>query len=266
MPAKAEPYSGIKTTPGAWDIFSLAWPMAAKAIFLTGTVVIDGWLVSSLGEAALAAMGLAAAIGGMALGVIFAFSHAMQIRTAQAFGTDDPVYAKSALGAGLAISLCIGMAGVMAIFALAGPLIEMLAPSAEVAAQAWSYLAVFTLVILLESVGQCLSSYFNGCGRTRLPLYGYCLSVPINITASIALIHGLWGLPALGVTGAAAGSVIAVAVQVGLFAFLLWRIDGHLLDVAGWRNGSFAETVRRHLKFSLPIAATFVSATLSTHV
>ena len=165
--------------------------MTIKATFLHGTVVIDGWLVSSLGEGAVAAMGLAAATAGMILGAIFAFSHAMQIRTAQAFGTADRIYLKSVLAAGLAISLTIGVVGVGVIFAVGNWIVFAMAPDATIAAQAWAYLAVFTCVILGEAVGQCLSSYFNGCGRTRIPLYGYCLSVPINILCSVALIHGL---------------------------------------------------------------------------
>lgn len=252
--------------PNARDVFSLAWPMTIKAVLLHGTIVIDGWLVSSLGEAALAAMGLAAAIGGIALGVIFAFSHAMQIRAAQASGTDDPVFLKSALASGLAISLSVGILGMGAIFAFGWPLINVLAPTADIADAAWSYLTVFSLVILFESMGQCLSSYFNGRGRTRLPLYGYCLSVPINIAASVALIHGLWGLPALGVTGAALGSAIGVAVQVSFFATRLLHLDRNLKAVVGWRHGTFGRTAARHLTFSLPIAATFISATFAGHV
>ncbi len=240
--------------------------MTIKAIFLHGTIVIDGWLVSSLGEVSLAAMGLAAAIGGITLGVIFAFSHAMQIRTAQASGTDDPVYLKSTLVCGLVISLSIGLLGIAAMYAAAPALILALASGPEVAAQSWAYLSVFTLVILCESVGQCLSSYFNGRGRTRIPLYGYCLSVPVNIGASVMLIHGLWGLPAFGVAGAAMGSALGVGVQVAFFALRLWQLDRPLAKVAGWRQQSFPQTLRRHLGFALPIATTFISATLATHV
>ncbi len=254
------------TSPGARQVFGLAWPMTIKAIFLHGTIVIDGWLVSSLGEASLAAMGLAAAIGGIVLGVIFAFSNAMQIRTAQASGTDDPVYLKSTLASGLIISLAIGLLGIVTLFVAARPLIDALASGPDVAAQSWSYLSIFTLVILFESVGQCLSSYFNGTGRTRIPLYGYCLSVPVNIGASVVLIHGLWGLPAFGVAGAAMGSALGVGVQVAYFVFRLWQGDRGLAQVQGWRQGSLAPTVRRHLSFALPIATTFVSANLSTHV
>ncbi|SEW45879.1 Na+-driven multidrug efflux pump [Cognatiyoonia koreensis] len=240
--------------------------MTLKALFLHGTVVIDGFLLSSLGEGALAAMGLAAALGGIVLGVIFAFSHAMQIRTAQAFGGGDQVFLKSVLASGLAVSLSIGIIGVALILIWGGTLIAALAPSQEIADQAQTYLSIFTIVILGEAIGQCIASFFNGCSRSKLPLYGYLLSVPINVLSSIALIHGLWGFPELGVAGAALGSAVAITVQTLFWSILLLRTNGHLRRVAGWHHTTFLLTVKRHLRFALPIAATFVSATLSTHV
>ncbi|MEM9230356.1 MAG: MATE family efflux transporter [Pseudomonadota bacterium] len=252
--------------PGARDVFTLAWPMTLKAVFLHGTVVIDGYLLSSLGEAALAAMGLAAATGGIALGVIFAFSHAMQIRTAQLFGTGDPVRLKSVLVGGLALSTGIGLLGVGAILTIGDALVTYLAPTQSIASDARTYLTIFAAVILAEAIGQCIASFFNGCGRSKLPLYGYCLSVPVNIVASVGLIHGLWGLPALGVAGAAMGSAIAISLQTVLWALLLLRLNGGLRKVAGWHHGTFGTTLKRHTVFSMPIAATFISATLATHV
>lgn len=252
--------------PGARQVFALAWPMTLKAIFLHGTVVIDGFLLSSLGEGALAAMGLAAALGGIVLGMIFAFSHAMQIRTAQAFGGGDPVFLKSVLASGMAVSLCIGVLGVALIFTVGGSLIAALAPTPDIAAQAQTYLSIFSIVILCEAIGQCIASFFNGCSRSKLPLYGYLLSVPINVTASIVLIHGYWGLPALGVAGAALGSAIAIFIQTVFWTVLLLRTNGHLARVKGWHHDTFVPTVKRHIWFALPIAATFISATMSTHV
>ena len=51
--------SDTLTTPGAAAVFHLAWPMILKAVFLHGTVVVDGLLVAPLGEIAIAAMGVA---------------------------------------------------------------------------------------------------------------------------------------------------------------------------------------------------------------
>jgi len=259
-------HTAPKPGPGARQVYELAWPMTLKAIFLHGTVVIDGFLLSSLGEGALAAMGLAAALGGIVLGVIFAFSHAMQIRTAQAFGGGDPVFLKSVLASGLTVSLSIGLLGVGVIHIWGGTLIGALAPTVEIAEQAQTYLSIFTIVILGEAIGQCIASFFNGCSRSKLPLYGYLLSVPINIASSIVLIHGMWGLPALGVAGAALGSAIAITVQTAFWSVLLLRTNGHLRRVAGWHHTTFVPTVKRHIRFALPIAATFVSSTLATHV
>jgi putative MATE family efflux protein len=240
--------------------------MTLKAIMLHGTVVIDAYLVSALGETSLAAMGLAAAIAGFVLGAILAFANAMQIRTAQAFGTGDPVFLKSALAAGMTISLAVGLIGLGLITGFGGRVINAMAPNPEVARQAIDYLAIFSLVILGEAVGQCLSSYFNGCGRTKLPLYSFCLSVPVNVATSIVLIYGYFGLPAFGVKGAAMGSAIAVCVQVGFLAVRWVQLDGHLRHVKGWRQANFTLTLRRHLGFALPIAATFFSATFATQV
>jgi len=252
--------------PEAKQVLTLAWPMTLKAIFLHGTVVIDGWLVSSLGEAPLAAMGLAAAIGGFVSGVLFAFSNALQIRTARAFGTKDPIFMKSVLASGLAAGLAIGLAGVAIILTFGKTLTGALAPNQAVAEQAWAYLSIFSIVILAEAVGQNLASHFNGCGRTKLPLYGYCLSVPVNILASVVLIHGYWGVPKFGVAGAAMGSGLAVMIQAVFLTFQVCRSDGHLRRVQGWHNGTFAKTLQRHLNFSWPIAATFVSANFAARV
>ena len=258
--------AGGHPAPGAGQVFSLAWPMTLKAIMLHGTVVIDGWLVSSLGEASLAAMGLAAALGGIVSGVIFAFSSALQIRTAQAFGTKDPVFMRSVLASGLALGLAIGVAGVIAIFAFGQIILSKIAPDAMVAADAWAYLSIFSFVILAEAIGQNLTSHFNGSGRAKLPLYGYLLSVPVNIFASVVLIHGYFGMPAFGVAGAAMGSALAIIIQTCFFTTVAWRTDRDLRQVKGWRNGTFAASLRRHVEFSWPIAITFVSANFASRI
>jgi len=252
--------------PGAGRVVSLAWPMTLKAMFLHGTVVIDGILVSSLGETSLAAMGLAAAIGGLTSGAIFAFSNALQLRTAQAFGTGDPVFRKSVLASGLVIGMGIGLLGVLVIIFFGQTFLRAMAPNPEIAEQAWSYLSVFAIVILAEAVGQNLASHFNGCGRTKLPLYGYCASVPVNILVSVLLIHGLWGTPALGIVGAAIGSALAVSLQALYLVYQLHRTDGALRNVVGWHNVTFTASVRRHVSFSWPIAVTFISANYAARV
>ncbi len=254
------------TAPSARHVFNLAWPMTLKAVILHGTVVIDAYLVSSLGETSLAAMGLAAALGGTVLGAGFAFSGAIQIRAAQANGARDMVFLKSVLASGLALSTTIGLFGLFLIWTLGPTLLSALAPDQVVADLAWTYLSIFSLVILGEAVGQSLSSFFNGCGQTKIPLVSFSLSLPINVASSVIFINGHFGLPAFGVSGAAMGSALAIGVQLVFLLTLLKLRHGHLRQVEGWHHGSFTMAFRRHFKFAAPIGATFFSATFASHV
>ena len=252
--------------PNAHTVWALAWPMAIKAVLLHGTVVIDGWLVASLGELQLASLGLAAALAGFPLGAILAFSHAMQIKTAQTFGRNDSAALKSVLLSGLSISLGVGLLLIGIIMLIDAPALVLLSPDPLITSFALNYLSVFFFFIFGEAVGQCLSSYFNGCGRTKIPLYSFCICVPVNILSSIILIHGHFGFPALGVVGAAIGSVFGVAVQLIFLIVMLYRTNRHFLNVKFANTFSFHLTTLQQLRFSLPIAATFMSATFSGRV
>ncbi|MEM7488150.1 MAG: MATE family efflux transporter, partial [Pseudomonadota bacterium] len=238
-------------------MLAIAWPMALKAVILQATIVIDAWLVAGLGETALAGLGLAAAVAGVALSAIFAFASALQIRTAQAEGTGDATFLRSTLGAGLAVSGAIGAVSAVFLLITGTPILTALAPVPEAADLASDYLRIFVLVILGEALGQVLSSHFNGRGRPKVPLVSFALSLPVNVALSAALIHGAGGLPEMGVAGAAWGSVVAVAIQVGVMAAVLWR-DGP--RATGWQGGGFGPALGRHLAFVAPIATTFLSA------
>ena len=258
--------AGATAIPNARDIYALAWPMTVKSVMLFGIVVIDTLLVAPLGEAAIAAMGIATAIGGIVLGVLGAFASATQIRLAQGAGAGDRVFLKSAFLAGTALNVAVALASLALVWLASGALIKGLAHDGWIAEQASRYLAIFSIVILGEAVGTCLSSYFNGSGETRLPLYAYAVGVPVNVAASYALIHGVGGAPELGVAGAAVGSAVATLLQLAILTAAMQRRTGWFADVSRWHEGSLGAAVRGHLRFSAPIAATFVSATLSINV
>lgn len=244
----------------------MAWPLGLKAIMLHGIVVIDAYLVSSLGEEALAAMGLAGSIVGIMLGILFAFSNATQIRVAQAFGSAKPVALKTAFYSGLLINLTATALGLVLVGLLGGRIISLFAHTPWIADQAMRYLGVFTIVIVSEAVGQCLSSHFNGCGKTKLPFYSYLIALPLNVAVSIILIHGYLGFPALGLMGAAIGSALASFVRVLYLGIKFVKVDRAYVHIPGWLNGTFWYATKRHLKFSMPIAATFVSMTIANSV
>lgn len=261
--ARPTPANNTMTTGG---LFGLAWPLGLKAMMLHGIIVIDAYLVSPLGENALAAMGLAGAIAGLLLGILFAFSSATQIRIAQAFGAAGPVALKTSFLCGLAINVVMVGIGLIGVIAFGDQVVAAFAHSTWIADNADAYLKVFLWVVGVEAVGQCLSSHFNGCGKTRLPFYSYFIALPLNIGLSLVLIHGLYGFPELGVVGAAYGSAGASIARVLFLALAFAKFDRAILSAPGWSKGTFTQALRRHWAFALPIAATFVSMSIGNQV
>ncbi|WP_299933788.1 MATE family efflux transporter [uncultured Pelagimonas sp.] len=252
--------------PSRAQIFTLAWPLGLKAVMVHGVIAIDAFLVAPLGEKALAAMGLAGAIGGLLLGFQFAFSTASQIRIAQAFGSGEKVPLKTGFYVGLLINLFLALAGIALVLVFGDFILNTFAHTPWIAQQAQSYLMVFLWMVVFEAFGHAFTSHFNGTGETKMAFYSQLISIPINVCVSIVLIHGLYGMPALGVTGAALGTAAGSLARVAFLAQRFWSKTGAYLDVVGWRNDSFVEATRRHMRFALPIAATFSSVTVTNSV
>ncbi|MEM0952787.1 MAG: MATE family efflux transporter [Pseudomonadota bacterium] len=70
------------------------------------------------------------------------------------------------------------------------------------------------IFLLLKTV---VGSYFAGIGRTRVVMIADVAGVALNIPLSYVLIFGKLGLPAMGITGAAWGTVISGAFSLGIF-------------------------------------------------
>jgi len=237
--------------------------MALRAVMMFSIIIIDLYLVSSLGEAAVASVGIATVITGMVMGTTFAFANAMQIKVAQAYGTQDPLELKTAFYCGLIINVAIVLLGVVLIAGFGRAMLDMMAHTKDIADGAAAYLYVFVLVLLAESVSSVLTSHFNGCGRTKLAFYSFLMSAPVNVALSIVLIFGLYGFPEFGLVGAAWGSFAGALLRLLYLGFRFYFAHGLFSDVAGWLHGRLATAVHKQFHFSWPIAATFVSMTFA---
>jgi len=237
--------------------------MAMRAVMMFSIVIIDLYLVSSLGEEAVAAIGIASVLSGLVMGVTFAFANAMQIKVAQAYGSEDPVELKTSFYSGLVISIGLAVAGIVLIVVFGHSLLDTMAHTPQIADDAVGYLVVFTLVIIAEALSGVFTSHFNGCGRTKLAFYSFLISAPVNVGASIVLVYGLYGFPELGIAGAAWGSFLGAALRLAYLAVMFYRSHGLFTDVAGWMHGSLPIAAAKQFNFSWPIAATFISMTFA---
>lgn len=96
------------------------------------------------------------------------------------------------------------------------------------------------------------ASYFSGIGRTRVVMIADVIGVLLNIPLSYALIFGKFGLPELGIVGAALGTVISAGLTIAVYlAFYLNAIHARRFSVH--ESLLYAPAImRRYLRLGLP--------------
>ena len=97
-----------------------------------------------------------------------------------------------------------------------------------------------------------LSSFFSGIGRAWVVMVCDLTGVLLNIVLSYGLIFGRWGLPEMGIAGAALGTVIATACTLGLFLgfYLQKELQATFSIATAWVFDK--AIVAQYLRFGFP--------------
>ncbi|ASJ70378.1 Multidrug resistance protein MdtK [Granulosicoccus antarcticus IMCC3135] len=258
--------SVVGTAPTMRTVVALGWPLAMNALLLQATLIIDTILVTPLGEASLAAMGLAASLAGLLVGILFAFSNGTQLIVAQAVGAQQFKAISSGFWSGLLINLSLAVVGVCLILTGGPALLNKLAEVPSIGVEAFEYLQVFCGVILGLAIVQNITVFFNARGKSRIPFYSNLLELPVNAGLSLVLIHGLLGFPAMGLAGAAIGSLVAVCIRALFLAFHLWRVPQAETAIPTRSCRDMLGNIKRHLSLAWPIAGSFISMTFAMSI
>jgi MATE family multidrug resistance protein len=116
----------------------------------------------------------------------------------------------------------------------------------------FSYYRILMLGSFLFLVQSVLTGYFVGLGKTRVVMISSLLGILANIPLTWCLVFGLFGLPRLGLEGAALGTLggtffIVVVLFVAYFRSPIYRAHGGIREWAPRR-----ELLARLLRFGLP--------------
>ena len=98
-----------------------------------------------------------------------------------------------------------------------GDIFSWMGHSPEQVALERQYYFVMMAGSLLMMWKACLASYFSGLSRTRVVMISDVIGILLNIPLTYILVFGKLGLPALGIVGAALGTVAATGCTIGIY-------------------------------------------------
>jgi MATE family multidrug resistance protein len=124
---------------------------------------------------------------------------------------------------GIYLSLIYGVIG-LSFVPLVPNIFDWIGHSDAIRALEIAYAKVALLTIGPTIAGEALASFFNGVQKPKVTMWSAIEANLINIGMSLVLIFGLYGMPKLGIAGAAWGTMIGVTYRfLRLLAVFLSR-------------------------------------------
>ena len=200
------------------QMFKLAVPVVLSSFLQRSVGIVDIFLVGGLGASSIAAVGIAQVMVFVVMSLSWGVNVGVTVLVSQLWGADRKSDAGRAAYQAMLLAAAAAV-GIMAVGHLYGwRIAALLGANQEVQQILFDYTRVIFTFIFFTIAINVLSGIMHGTGDTRTPLYATLIVNILHVVVAYPLIYGKFGLPALGVTGAA----IAVAISECMGAAFLF--------------------------------------------
>ncbi|MBK35127.1 MAG: hypothetical protein CME26_06300 [Gemmatimonadetes bacterium] len=203
-------------------ILRLALPSLIASLSVPLIGIADTALVGHLPEVALmGAVSVASVIFDVLYWGFGFFRMGTTSLVAQYFGSGDREASARVLMQSMWVAVGIGVGLILLHRTIADLGFAAASPGDEVELWGRRYFAIRILGAPFVLVTYVLIGFFRGCADAVSPLWMTLAINVVNLTGDVALIHGVWGAPRMGVEGAACASVLANVAGALLGAVIL---------------------------------------------
>ena len=205
------------------ETLRLAVPMMLTQLGQIAMITSDLALIGRLGEDAVAAAALAHTVYFVSFTFGLGLMAAVSPLAAQAFGAGDVRRIRLSLRVGLWVALLISLP-MMASPLYGEHILIALGQAPHSAALAQRYLNGLAWGIAPALGFIALRSMMSAVNRPQAPLWITLAAIPANFVLVYCLIHGLFGLPELGLFGAGlATTLVNLGTFIAALAIAAWR-------------------------------------------
>lgn len=198
----------------------LATPVILGMLGHTLVAFVDNIMVGQLGTAELAAVSLGNSFMFIAMSLGIGFSTAITPLVAEADGEGNLAYGKSSFKHGLFLCTVLGVALFLMVF-FAKPLMYIMNQPEEVVELAMPYLTLVAISLIPLIVFQAFKQCSDGLSMTKHPMYATIIANVVNVVLNYMFIFGKFGAPAMGVVGAAIGTLASRVVMLAYLWYLM---------------------------------------------
>ncbi len=205
----------IKARPGFFkDLFVLVIPIVIQNLIASAVSMADVVMLGRVDQTSLSASSLAGQVQFLLFVVYFGLASALTILASQYWGKGDRKTIARIFAIGLIISMFFStLASVLAFFC-PGAVIRVWTNVPELIEAGKKYLRFVALSYFFGGITQPYLSIMKSCERVNFSTVLSVFTLGLNVILNALLIFGLFGLPRMGIIGAALATTISRAVEL----------------------------------------------------
>jgi MATE family multidrug resistance protein len=208
----------------------VVWGISLPVIFVEATETLDHLIatlfLARVGVTELGAIAVADSVLLLFLIVPLALVEGIQILTARRVGQRQPAAVGAAFNQGLILVLALSAASTIALKLFSPVVAKSLVESDTVGRAIDSYLQLEAYSIGLAGITFAYSALLVSLGKTRALIPTTIIVIVADVVLNYLFIFGNFGCPAMGMRGAAVGSIGAELAAAIFMTIYVWRTFG----------------------------------------
>ncbi len=245
----------------------IALPVVIQHLISIGLNMADTVMVSSLGENAISAVGLANRFYFVFSVICFGIYSGSSIFIAQYWGAGDTKNIKKVFGINLIIGSLLSALFSILIFLFPDKILRIFINDSEVISLGVDYLKIAAFSYFFTSISFAYSFSSRAIHKLKAPTVVNAVALLINTSLNYVLIYGYYGFPELGVKGAAIATVISRIFEFFTMIFIIYKDKDHPLagsfkDFTSWDIPLLKDVI----KTSLPVILSETAWSVGTSV
>jgi putative MATE family efflux protein len=203
-------------------MFKLGGPIMLQNLFSVMGNSVTTFMTGLLGDLPIAAAGLNSQLYFILMLMQFGVSSGCSLFTAQFWGKKDRESILKTLGVSLMLGMAVGIIFMLIALFLPRQFLNVFTRNEEVISIATGLLRIVGFSYLFTPVIFTYAFILRSTDQVRLPMAASIVGVTLNIALGYGLVFGKFGLPMMGVNGAAVSLLAARAVECAVLVFLVY--------------------------------------------
>ncbi|MGI4740643.1 MAG: MATE family efflux transporter [Janthinobacterium lividum] len=220
-PATARP--NLTQGPILQSLLRLALPIVFGNLLQTGYQLVDAYWVGKLGASAVAAVAVSFPINFLLIALGSGFSVAGSVLVAQNFGARNQAMVNHIAAQILVLETALAVALTVGAHVASPYLLRLIGVGPDIFEQANQFQRILFLGLVFNFGFIMFQALMRGVGEVRIPLYINLATLALNFGLDPLFIYGWGPVPAFGVAGAAAATLVTQALSMAIGLGVLLR-------------------------------------------